>query len=218
MSRFKLSSAADQLSLVDRFNPQKPLTIDFLDPGFKRRLLSAGRKSELVAKAVGVKPGLKVLDCTAGLGRDALILAQLGCFVTCIERSRVLWMLLRDGLNRAKGSKDLQTAANKITIHHGDSCTYLKEINPVDVIYLDPMYPAKTSSALVKGEMQFLQRYFSTDVGGAPVESLLQLAIASPCQKVVLKRPPHVSSNSEPHHVVENRSARFEVYLGAAAS
>ena len=48
---------------------------------------------------VGAMP--TVVDATAGLGRDAFVLASLGCRVTLIERSPVVAALLQDGLARA---------------------------------------------------------------------------------------------------------------------
>ena len=51
-----------------------------------------GGKGQDIAKAVGLNKGVKpsVLDATGGLGRDAFVLASLGCNVTMIERSPVV--------------------------------------------------------------------------------------------------------------------------------
>ncbi|MGL9773657.1 MAG: class I SAM-dependent methyltransferase [Sodalis sp. (in: enterobacteria)] len=55
-----------------------------------------------VAKAVGIKgQGLPdVVDATAGLGRDAFVLACLGCRVQMFERHPVMAALLKNGLRR----------------------------------------------------------------------------------------------------------------------
>jgi 16S rRNA (guanine1516-N2)-methyltransferase len=42
-----------------------------------------------------------VIDGTAGLGKDAFVLAGLGCKVTLVERHPVVVALLADGLARA---------------------------------------------------------------------------------------------------------------------
>ena len=57
----------------------------------------------MLAKAVGLKKGAcpDVIDCTAGLGRDAFVLASLGCRVVMLERVTVVHALLNDGLAQA---------------------------------------------------------------------------------------------------------------------
>ena len=77
MSRFKLYRTSVGLFLEDRYSQQKPLIIDF--SRIERRLKQAGRRTELLVQAVKPRGGLRILDCTAGLGNDALILAYLGC-------------------------------------------------------------------------------------------------------------------------------------------
>ncbi len=61
-----------------------------------------------MGKAVGVgkRDGLSVLDATAGLGRDAFVLADLGCKVQLCERNALIHTLLADGLTRALESDD----------------------------------------------------------------------------------------------------------------
>jgi hypothetical protein len=54
-----------------------------------RRKFGGGR-GEAVAKAVGIKGDYlpDVVDATAGLGRDAFVLASVGCRVRMLERIR----------------------------------------------------------------------------------------------------------------------------------
>jgi 16S rRNA (guanine1516-N2)-methyltransferase len=46
----------------------------------------------MIAKAVGIQPGIRpfVLDATAGLGRDAFVLATLGCEMVLCERQPII--------------------------------------------------------------------------------------------------------------------------------
>ncbi|MGB0184582.1 MAG: class I SAM-dependent methyltransferase, partial [Opitutales bacterium] len=64
---------------------------DFCDAGTRYRLAQGGG-NEMIAKAVGLKGQSKptVLDCTAGLGMDAYVLAALGCEVTLLERNPIV--------------------------------------------------------------------------------------------------------------------------------
>ncbi len=85
---------AGQLEL--RFADPKgpgPLRLDFAEPGLRRRV-AAGRDQPL-ARAIGISQGrLRVVDATAGFGRDAFVLAALGCQVRALEREPILAALL----------------------------------------------------------------------------------------------------------------------------
>ena len=165
--------------MKDLFTDQKPLRVDFLSSKFQRRLQGAGRKSELVARAVKAGEGRTVLDCTGGLGRDAFLLAYLGCRVTIVERSRVMSCLLEDGLRRAAERASLVDVVSRIVLHHADVLDVIADKPPFDVLYLDPMFPRKTGSALVGGDMQQMQRFLGTDQDASV---LLQMALGTGCQ------------------------------------
>ena len=77
--------------------------MDFASGAVAHRRKFGGGKGQSIAKAVGLKAGvqLHVIDATAGLGRDAFVLASLGCNVDMVERSPIAAALLEDGLERA---------------------------------------------------------------------------------------------------------------------
>lgn len=212
MSRYQLRRDDRGLALFDHHLSQKPLRVDFTTPDFLNRLQHAGKKSELVARAVGAKPDLQLLDCTAGLAVDSFILAHLGCEVTLIERSRTLACLLEDGLTRAKGHPLLEQTVSRISLHCADAKDYLASTPPFDVVYMDPMFPEKHGSAAVRGSMQILQRFLGPD---DDAQALLECALGLTVRRVVIKRP--VRSNRlvsvKPSHVHTSRNARFEVFL-----
>lgn len=93
----------------DEFVKQGDILVDFGSGAATYRRKFGGGKSEAIAKAVGVtkKAGLTVIDATAGLGRDALVLASLGATVTLVERNPLVAALLWDGLRRAKQDPEL---------------------------------------------------------------------------------------------------------------
>ena len=84
------------------------LQVDFVTGAAAHRRKFGGGKGQMIAKAVGLnKISAKefrptIIDLTAGLGGDAFVLATLGCNVEMFERSLVAYLLLADGLNRAK--------------------------------------------------------------------------------------------------------------------
>ena len=128
--------------------------VDFVGGTMAHRRKFGGGRGEAVAKAVGIKGSElpTVIDATAGLGRDAFVLASIGCQVRLVERHPVVFLLLQDGLNRAYQDEEigemLQQNLHLLNVHH------INELDPntdyADVVYLDPMYPHKQKSALVK--------------------------------------------------------------------
>jgi 16S rRNA (guanine1516-N2)-methyltransferase len=86
-------------------NAPGPVRCDFAGGAAKHRRLFGGGKGQDIAKAVGLnhkgfKP--KVLDLTAGLGRDSFVLASLGASLLMLERHPIVFALLEDGLARAR--------------------------------------------------------------------------------------------------------------------
>lgn len=189
----------------------KPIYVDFVEgKAFYRRVFSG---KELIAKAVGFKKSvhLSVIDATAGLGRDAFVLASLGCHVTLMERSKTLAALLADGLSRAKENVSTEMIANRMTLMSGDAKELLLH-QFADVIYLDPMYPHQDKSALVKKEMRILREILGDD---DDAEALFNIALKAAKKRVVVKRPKHADfiSDKKPDITFKGSSTRFDVYL-----
>lgn len=63
-----------------------PVRVDFVEGGAAHRRLYGGGSGQMIAKAVGIAQGVRprVLDATAGLGKDAFVLASLGCEMSLI--------------------------------------------------------------------------------------------------------------------------------------
>ena len=91
-----------QLQLAEVGNRAR-ITVDLVEGAQAHRRKFGGGRGQPVAKAVGLKKGgnPSVLDATAGLGRDAFVLAGLGCSIMMLERNPVACALLQDGLRRA---------------------------------------------------------------------------------------------------------------------
>lgn len=190
-----------------------PFYIDFLTAQMTYRMKHSGLRKELLARALGCKPSdhLLIVDATAGLLRDSFILAALGFEVTALERSSLLFVLLQDGVKRA--SEDVNTAPIMSRLHliHTDAITWLKDRRP-DVIYLDPMFPKRQKSAVVKKEMVILQDLLGKD---PDADALLTLALTCATRRVVVKRPRLASPLAErqPHFSMLGSHSRFDIYL-----
>ncbi|GAA0371214.1 class I SAM-dependent methyltransferase [Bowmanella denitrificans] len=191
--------------------------VDFASDAMAWRRQHGGGKNEAVAKAVGIKPGYRpqVLDATAGLGRDAFILASLGCQVTMLERVNAVAALLDDGLRRAAQDPELgQWLPDRLRLLPASALDKLHswEGTPPDVVYLDPMFPHRKKSALVKKEMRLFQLLLGPDLDA---DTLLTPALQLAQKRVVVKRPsgaPYLN-NHKPQLEMQGKANRFDIYL-----
>ncbi len=169
----------------------------------------------MIAKAVGVQPGIRprVLDATAGLGRDGFVLASLGCEVTLVERQPLIAALLEDGLERAGRDPDVAPIAARMRLLGGNSADLMRawDGEAPQVIYLDPMFPHRDKSALVKKEMRLFRPLVGDDLD-AP--ALLQAALALASHRVVVKRPRKapIIEGPKPGYSLEGKSSRYDIY------
>ncbi len=189
--------------------------VDFADPALRHR--RRGGHNELLGKAVGVgrREELSIIDATAGLGRDAFVLADLGCKVQLCERNALIHSLLADGLTRALESDDawLRQVAARMQLRQGEAAGLVLGDGDCDVICLDPMFPQRDKSAAVKKEMALFQRLLGT--APADGEALLGWALAQPVARVVVKRPPKAPylDGLEPSHAIKGKSVRYDVHV-----
>jgi 16S rRNA (guanine1516-N2)-methyltransferase len=190
-----------------------PIQIDFVHGPLADRAQRRPKKNELLARAFGLHKGRKptVIDTTAGLGRDAFLLASMGLTVLMLERSPILHALLADALERYHASTPAPLALRLV---HTDAIAYLKTL-PVsdypDVIYVDPMFPERQKSALVKKEMRLLKDMVGTD---NDAETLLAEALLRARVRVVVKRPRKATplGNRIPSFSVVGSANRFDIY------
>jgi 16S rRNA (guanine1516-N2)-methyltransferase len=179
--------------------------------------LHGGGKGEAIAKACGLnkKRDLTVLDATAGLGRDAFVLASLGAKVTLVERNPAVAALLFDGLRRAAAINELNWLGERMQLLHSSALEALQQHGAVDVVYLDPMFPPRDKTALVKKEMRAFHDVVGSDIDA---DALLEPALKLAQKRVVVKRPGYAGFLAEkaPTMSVTGKNNRFDVYINAA--
>ncbi|MER2538087.1 MAG: class I SAM-dependent methyltransferase [Azonexus sp.] len=215
-ANFALQLGDAGLQLVE-LGPQAPgpVRVDFVSGAVAHRRLFGGGGGQMIAKAVGIQAGIRplVLDATAGLGRDAFVLAELGCTVMLIERQPVIAALLEDGLLRAKDDPEVAGIVGQMHLLCGNAIDLMKNwsAQPPQVIYLDPMFPHRDKSALVKKEMRLFRPLVGDD-DDAP--ALLQAALALATHRVVVKRSRKAPAiaGEPPGYVLEGKSSRFDIY------
>lgn len=198
-----------------------PIMAEFTEGAVDHRRKFGGGKGQMIAKAVGVKAGCypRVLDATAGLGKDSFVLACLGCQVQMLERSPLVQILLADGLARAQvfareHDPELWAVMQRMQLMRQDSRTYLASLTAEqipDVIYLDPMFPERNKAADVKKEMAAFHSIVGKD---EDADALLPLALAHVNYRVVVKRPRKAPflNNQAPSYQLEGKSSRYDIY------
>ncbi len=196
---------------------QSDILVDFASGAASYRRVHGGAKNEAIAKACGLhkKRDLTVLDATAGLGRDAFVLASLGAKVTMVERNPVVAALLFDGLRRGGAITELSWLDERMQLVHSSAQDALGQQAAVDVVYLDPMFPPREKSALVKKEMRAFHDVVGSD---EDADALLAPALKLAQKRVVVKRPGYAEflALQTPSMSVTGKNNRFDVYINAA--
>lgn len=214
---FLLLYTAEHLELRKTSSRIGGVYADFVAGRAGHRLRFGGGRGQLIAKAVGLKRGKTpaILDLTAGLGRDAFVLASLGCRVTMVERSPIVAALLRDGLGRAASLPEISEIVERMSLVEQEGGDYLRSLvegQRPDVCYLDPMYPHSRKSALPGKEMMLFREIVGEDLDA---DQLLTQARKVARKRVVVKRPRKAPplSEREPSFQLAGKSTRYDIYL-----
>ncbi len=187
-----------------------------LDAGeVANRAAKVSKSNELIAKAIGCKPHFRpsVLDATAGMGRDSLIMLMLGCQVTMQERNPAIFRLLENAVARLRANPIIdQSIFERLQLTNANSIESMNGQQSYEVVYLDPMFPERKKSALVKKEMRLFKRIAGDDLDA---DDLLIAALETSANRVVVKRPKGADNlaNRKPSHQIVGKKFRFDVYL-----
>ncbi|MCW9058822.1 MAG: class I SAM-dependent methyltransferase [Gammaproteobacteria bacterium] len=216
---YVLRLTGERLELCSRKDPRSgSVFVDWAGGAAAHRRLFGGGRGQPLARAVGLKAGATptVLDATAGFGRDAFVLACLGCRVTLLERHPAVAALLQDGWRRACADAEIGALVReRMRVIHGDARQWLAALpasERPDVVYLDPMYPERRKSSLVKKEMRALQELLGKDPHAG---ELLPVALAAARQRVVVKRPmgAEALNHQPPTMSIKGKQHRYDVYV-----
>lgn len=222
-----------------RLNPDLALCVDIeglwlsangmkMQPDWKSevgRLKRASLKSEMIARACNLGEKPKLIDATAGLGHDSLLMAHLGAEVTLVERHPILFTLLESSKAQAENDPFLKPIVARIHLVFSDSADYLKrqiaQKKIVDVVYLDPMFPQRDQNqnavkkqAQVKKKMQLLHVLLPEDGDMDLGDHLLELA-RKMAKRVVVKRPRLAVflADQKTNHQWHGDACRFDAYF-----
>ena len=105
------------------------------------------KKNDGLVDALQLKTGASLLDCTCGLGADAIVAAHaVGPTgrVRALESSTLLALLVIRGMARYSlvSPPELIPAMRRVEVHHTDFTDYLRREsdNTWDIVYFDPMF------------------------------------------------------------------------------
>ena len=206
--------AAKQPYLYISENPHikfkdKKIISSFRSGSFTNRIKNFQRESHL-KKAIGYggESSKKILDCTAGLGHDAFILALLGQNVTVVEKNKGLCILFELALESLPQTSYFQEAKEKITIINDDSASFVDKLFDYDVVYIDPMFKDRGAAGR-SGIMSLISDYLDdfTDVS--------DVLIRSKFNRMVIKRQKQFkqSGNISPSFILQGKSINFHVFI-----
>ena len=172
--------------------------------------------SEQIVKAAkirGHEGTLRIIDATAGLGEDSFLLAAAGNTVKLFESDRVIYSLLRDALERAEVDPVLQDIAQRMEVLNSDSIGYMSGITESpDVVFLDPMFPERQKSSLVKKKLQLIQQF---ERPCSNEGELFDAAMSCGPKKVIIKRPvkgPFLDGR-KPSYSITGKVIRYDCYV-----
>ena len=166
----------------------------------------------LVRAAKSEKPGRRAIDATAGMGEDAFLLAAQGYEVTLYEQNPVIAALLKDALRRARKNMILKEIAERMKLVEGNSVECMeKQLDPVDVIYLDPMFPARQKSGLINKKLQLIQKL---EPPCSAETDLFDAAIKANPSKIIVKRPlkSEFLAGRKPSYTLNGKAIRYDCY------
>ena len=197
---------------------------------------------ELLVKAAKIKGAdgpRTAIDATAGLGEDSLLLAAAGFHVKMYERNPVIFELLSDALRRAAEVPELADIVARMEVFNEDSVEVMKKLAaelcridvtsdgvaaepacgnaaepamPPDIILLDPMFPERQKSALVKKKLQMIQKL---EIPCDDEEEILFAAMSARPKKLIVKRPPKgpFLAGVKPDYSNKGKAVRYDCFV-----
>lgn len=212
--RIEIAADSEGLVLTDERMQLRPDLMRMLP-----RLKLGKLQGELLVKAARIK-GVEgepiAIDATAGLGEDALLLAASGYRVILFERDPVIAALLADALERAAEQPQLAPHVARMELRQKDSIPYLRALEPgsIDLVYLDPMFPARSKSAAVKKKFQLLHQL---EAPCPDEQDLLAAAIAAKPRRIIVKRPVKgaLLAGIKPSYQLRGKAIRYDVIVNS---
>lgn len=186
---------------------QQLTTLDWNDEKWLQRSKGMTGRDPMIRATLASK-SLKIIDMTAGWGKDGLLMAHAGSHVTMLEQHPYMAALLMDAWHHL-ASVELKSRIEIVWTSAHDYLSLLSLERYPDVIYCDPMHPVRQKSALVKKHLQILQQLVPPN---EDVIELIQLAQEKCKQRVVLKWPQKQCAPLCSMGSIPGKTIRFDLY------
>ncbi len=171
-------------------------------------------EQELLIQALKIKNKPReeviILDLTAGLAKDAILIAKYGYNITMVEQNPMLATIIYYAIQK-------NYMPNNAKIIFMNSLDYLRENDKnltVDAIYLDPMFKHK-KSAKAKKDMQLIQLIHEIENYNTDEILLFEQAMKTQTNRVVVKRDNKqqaIVSKPTPSFNKQGKTVRYDVY------
>ena len=188
-----------------------PLKIDIKKGALGWRLARPQHETHL-KKAIGkTDRPLRILDSTAGLLGDSMIMLALGHSVTAYEQSKILFTMLNNQLNQLS-----ETDSNLLNFKliNSNVCETNFNEKSFDVIYFDPMYPEDKASSARRSDLKKINSILEIEGLASDPESTFTYLRSIPKTKLIVKRPLKVNAfEGSINYQISGKSVRFDIYL-----
>ena len=188
-----------------------PLKIDIQKGALGWRLARAQHETHL-KKAIGkTDRPLRILDATAGLLGDSIIMLALGHSVTAYEQSKILYTMLNYQLNQLS-----ETHSNSLNFQliNSNVCETNFSEESFDVIYFDPMYHEDKASSARRSDLKKINSILEIEGLASDPESTFTYLRNIPSTKLIVKRPLKADAfKGSINYQVLGKSVRFDIYL-----
>jgi len=189
---------------------EKPIGVD-VDAELRRHeayFKSHSLQKELLARAIGIKPGKRpfVLDLTGGLLGDSLLMLSMGCRVVTVERNPMIAFLIESALKNASHS-----LLTDFQFHSMEALNALQKFTDVETIFFDPMFEDLHQKSIPQKEMRIFRELLGGDHDS---EEVLKACFKTSADRVVVKRP-RLSRflGLTPQVEYKGKSTRYDVYF-----
>lgn len=153
---------------------------------YRLKRIARGEADPLI-EAAAIKPGDSFLDCTLGLGSDAIIAAHavgVSGRIEGIEADAVIAFLTEKGMcSFSTDYRPLTEAMQRIKVIHSEAVAFLKSCadSSCDIVYLDPMFAVPVEESSNFGQLRAI------GASDALTEEWVQEALRVCRRRVVLK-------------------------------
>lgn len=199
-----LALVKDNLVMVGDFTKMLP------------RLKHNNLSHEMVVKAAKIKNAdyrITVVDATAGMGEDSLLLAAAGFNVILYEYDPIIGALLEDTIKRSKEIPELSEIVSRMELKLENSIEGMKKLDfSPDVILLDPMFPERQKSGMIKKKFQLIQQL---EKPCDDEEALFDSATLANPKRIIVKRPQKgpFLADKKPSYSLDGKAIRYDVYI-----